>query len=136
MKLNQLNHKSIIGAGNPSSLFHKAFCFFIVKSIHEYQVSYNKSNGTRNSLNAVNEHIFLVSMSCVYEIDHPIKKTLYIFILGVFEEKSEIVIFWRSVISWVFNLLKPIFTIIPCTVHNLSYTIFLKDLLIFCYFFS
>ncbi len=84
MELDKFNHESIVGTGNRSFLFDERFCFFVVVAVLEDNVCDNKGHRPGNSLNAVDEDIFLVFMCCLDEFDNFVEKTLYILVLRVF----------------------------------------------------
>lgn len=73
IKLNKLDHKSIIGTSDASPLLDKALCFFIIITIGINKVSNNKSNRTWNSLDAMYKNISSVGKSIVNIINNSVK---------------------------------------------------------------
>lgn len=53
MELNELNHESIVGAGDWSFLFDERLSFFVVVAVLEDDICDNKGNRARNTLDAV-----------------------------------------------------------------------------------
>ena len=125
MKLDKLNHKTIVGTCNDTFLLNERLSFFVIVSILEDNICYNQGNRARYSLNAMNENILFFFVCILNEINNSIEKTLNVLILRIFEEKSKVGDVCR---------LEPIFAIITCTIYNMFYLILLKDLIIFCNF--
>lgn len=122
MKLNQFDHKTIIWTGNYTFLFDEGFCLFVVISVFENYICNDQRNGTRNSLYAMNQNIFLVFVCILNEINYPIEETLNILILWVFKEKSQI--------SELF-LFEPILAVVTCTINDVFNFMLLKNIIIF-----
>lgn len=127
MKLDKLNHKSIVGTSYNTLLFDKRLSFFVVVSILKDDICYNQGNRARYALNTMNKNVLFVFVCVLNEVNDPIKETLNILILRVFEEKGKISDFFR---------LKPILAIITCAVYNVFDLMFLKSVIIFCNFFA
>lgn len=134
IKLDQLNHKSVIRASYSSPLFYKTLSFFIIISICKYQVGYDKSYGPRNTLNAMYQNIAPITYCIVNKLNHSIKEALYILILRVFKKKSQVIVFWLILIIWMAKILKPIEAVITSTIYDVCYFVPFQHLLIFCYF--
>lgn len=83
MKLNELNHESIIWTGNRTFLFDKRLSFFVVIPVLENNISDNECHRSRNALNAMNENYFLVFMGSLNEINHLVKQTLDVLVLRI-----------------------------------------------------
>lgn len=127
MKLDKLNHKSIIWTSYNTFLLYERLRFFVVVSILKDDICYNQGNRARYSLNTMNENILFVFVCVLYEVNDSIKETLNILILRVFEEKGKVSDFFR---------LKPILAIITCAVYNVFDLMFLKGVIILSNFFA
>lgn len=125
MKLDKLNHKTIVGTCNYTFLLNERLSFFVIISVLENNICYDQGNRARYSLNAMNKNILFVFVCILNEIDNSIEKTLNVLILRIFEEKSKVGDVCR---------LEPIFAIIACTIYNMFNLMLLKDFIIFCNF--
>lgn len=127
MKLDKLNHKTIVGTCNNTFLLNKRLSFFVIVSVLEDNIRYDQGYRTRYTLNAMNKNILFVFVRILNEVNNSIEKTLYVLILRVFEEKSKI-----GNVCWF----EPIFAIITSTVYNMFNFMLLKNFIIFCNFFT
>lgn len=125
MELNKLDHESVVRTGNRPFLLYKTLRFFVVIPIFENYVSNYEGYRPRDALNAMDEHIFLVLMGVLDELDNPVKQALDVFVLRVLQEKSQIL---DSL------LLKPVLAVVSCAVYDVLHLIFLKSFVILCHF--
>ncbi len=93
----------------------------------EYNVCNAECYRARYSLDTVHKHILFIFMSVLNELNCPIKETLDILILRVFQEKGQVV---DSFISM------PVLAIITCTVDDFCYIMSPKGLVVFSHFLS
>lgn len=73
MKLNQLDHESVVWAGNSPLLLDETFGGFIVVTVHVDEVGDDEGDRPRYSLDAVNENVLFLSVCSVYVVNHPVK---------------------------------------------------------------
>jgi hypothetical protein len=84
MKLNELNHESIVRTGDWTFLFDKRLSFFVVIPVLKNNISDNECHWSRNALDAMNENVFLVFMGSLNEINHFVKQTFDVLVLRIF----------------------------------------------------
>lgn len=88
MKLDELDHESIIWAGYSSFLLDELFgLFVIVAKFEDYESDYER-DWSRYSLDAVNQHVCLILLAIKNQIYYDIEQALDVFILRVFQEES------------------------------------------------
>lgn len=125
MELNKLDHESVVRTGNRPFLLYKTLRFFVVIPIFENYVSNYEGYRSRDSLNAMDEHVLLVLMGVLDELDNSVKQALDVLVLRVLKEKSQIL---DSL------LLKPVLAVVSCAVYDVLDLVFLKSFVILCHF--
>ena len=124
MKLYQLNHKSVIGTCDSSSLLDKKFSFLVIIPQFEDNVWDHKGNWSRYTLDAMNQNIYLVFLTVLDKLYWSVEQTLNILVLGIFEEISKIV---------YTSTFEPVLAVISCAVYYCFYFVLLQQLPTFCY---
>lgn len=116
MELYKLDHKAVVGAGNGSFLFDEGLCLFVVISVLKDDVCDNKGDRSGDALNAMYKDVFFVFVCILYKVDNSVEETLDVLVLGVFEEKGEIL---NSLIF------EPVFTVVSSAVDYVLDLVFL-----------